>query len=71
MSSLTLAENYAGIRSAATPASVQVASRLQGSWSDGGTSAPSGFIGNELKGSDSDKKHTDDAGNHDGEDGVL
>lgn len=33
-------------------------------------SAPSGFIGNELKGSDSDKKHTGDAGNDNGKDRV-
>jgi len=44
-------------------------SRPQGSWSDGGTSAPLGFSGNELKGSnESDKKDTDDAGNDGGED---
>ena len=61
-------ERYADIRSAVTPTSIQVVSRPQGSWSDGGTSAPSGSSGNESKGSDSDKKDTDDAGNDEGED---
>ena len=61
-------ERYADIRSAVTPTSIQVVSRPQSSWSDGGTSAPSGFSGNELKGNDSDKKDRDDAGNDEGED---
>jgi hypothetical protein len=63
-------ERYADIRSTVPPTSIQVVSRPQGSWSDSGTgtSAPSGFNGNESKGSDSDKKDTDDAGNDEGED---
>ena len=61
-------ERYADICSAVAPTSIQVASRPQGSWSGGGTSAPSGFNGNQSKGSDSDKKDTDDAGNDEGED---
>ena len=61
-------ERYGDIRSAVTPTSIQVVSRPQGSWSDSGTSAPSGFSGNESKGSDSDKKDTHDAGNDEGED---
>ena len=40
----------------------------QGSWSNGGTSAPSGFSGNNLEDSNSDQKDTDDAGNGKGED---
>ena len=61
-------ERYADIHSAVTPTSIQVVSCPQGSWSNTGTSAPSGFSGNELKGSDSDKKDTDDAGGDKGED---
>ena len=61
-------ERYADIRSAVAPTLIQVVSRPQGSWSDGGTSAPSGFSGNELRCSDSDKKDTDDAGDDEGED---
>ena len=63
-------ERYADIRSAVAPTSIQVVSCPQGSWSNAGMSAPSGFSGNdsELKGSDSDKKDTDDAGGDEGED---
>jgi hypothetical protein len=55
-------------RSTVVPSSIQVVSCPQGSWSNGGTSAPSSFSGNDLNGSDSDKKDTDDAGNDEGED---
>jgi len=62
-------EGYADICSAvAPPTSIQVVSCPQGSWRNGGTSAPSGFSENELKGSDSDDKDTDNAGNEEGED---
>jgi hypothetical protein len=61
-------EGYADICSAVAPTSIQVVSCPQGSWSNGGTSAPSGFSGNKFKGSDSDKRDTDDAGNEEGED---
>ena len=61
-------EGYADICSAVAPTSIQVVSRPQGSWSNGGTSAPLGFSGNDLKGSDADNKDKDDAGNDEGED---
>ena len=58
-------EQHADI--AIPPTSTHVVSRPQGSSSDRETSAPSGIERNELKGSDSDKKDTDDA-NDEGED---
>ena len=58
-------ERYSDIRSAVSPTSIQVVSHPQGSWSDGGTSAPSGFSGNELRSNDWDKK---DAENDEGDD---
>jgi len=63
-------EGYADICSAVAPTSIQVVSCPQGSssWSNGGTSAPLGLSENELKGSDSDNKGTDDEGNEEGED---
>ena len=61
-------ERYADIRPTVSPTSIRVVSCLQGSWSNTGTSAPSGFNGNEMKGSGSDKKDTDDAGGDEGED---
>ena len=61
-------ERYAGVNSPVASTSVQVVSHLQGSWSDNGMSAPSGFSGNELRSSDWDKKDADDAGNDEGED---
>ena len=61
-------EGYADICSAVAPTSIQVVSRPQGSWNNSRTSAPSGFSGNDLKGSDADKNDMDDAGNDEGED---
>ena len=61
-------EEYADICSAVAPTSIQVVSCPQGSWSNGGTSAPSRSSGAELRSSDSDKKDADDAGNDEGED---
>ena len=61
-------ERYADIRSAVAPTSIQVVSCPQGSWSNSGMPPSLGFSGNKLKGSDSDKKDTDDAGDDESED---